>query len=77
MPYFATRDGGLDAVNFLSASSVCEWNHGGRGVACNGNDLVIAVNLGQSKHEEVIVLISKFHLDSPVYFLFRCSGVGD
>jgi hypothetical protein len=70
--YFATSaEGGLNAaLNFLSASSVCEWNNGEGGILCNGDDLVVAVNLGKSRHEKVIVLISKFRFDSPVYLPF-------
>jgi hypothetical protein len=71
--YFATSaEAGLELLNFLSASSVCTWNNGGRGVLCDDDDLVVALLLeGKSKHEEIIVLISKFCVDSPVYFLFR------
>jgi hypothetical protein len=73
--YFSTSaEAGLNVLNFLTASSVCEWNNGGRGVLCNGNDLVVALLLGKSKHEEVIVLISKFRIDSPVYFPLRIRG---
>jgi hypothetical protein len=76
--YFATSaEGGLDVLNFLSASSVCDWHVGGRGVDCNEDDLVVALHLGKSKHEEVIVLISKFRIDSPVYFPFRIRGGGE
>jgi hypothetical protein len=78
--YFSTSaEGGLtNAPNLLSpSSSVCEW----KGVSCNGGDLVVGLVLGKSKHEEVIVLISEFRIDSPVYFLFRFrfrfSGVGE
>jgi hypothetical protein len=54
--YFATSaEGGLNVLNFLTASSVCEW----KGVFCNSNDLVVALLLGKSKHGEVIVLIKK------------------
>jgi hypothetical protein len=76
--YFATSaEGGLNVLNFLSSSSVCEWNNRGRGVLCNADDLVVALLLGgKSNHEEVIVLISKFRIDSPVYFPFRIR-VGD
>jgi hypothetical protein len=60
--YFATStEGGLNALK-----SVCAWTD----VSCNGDDLVIALNLSKSKHEEVIVLISKFRIDSPVYLPF-------
>jgi hypothetical protein len=66
-----SAEGGLNMLNFLSASSVCEWNSGGfRGVLCNREYVVIALLLGKSKHEEVIVLISNFCIDSPVYFPF-------
>jgi hypothetical protein len=54
--YFATSaEGGLNVLNFLTASSVCEW----KGVVCNGYDLVVALLLGKSKHGDAIVLISK------------------
>ena len=71
--YFTLRaEIGLNVLNFLSASSVCEWSNEGRGVLCNEDDLVVALLLsGKSNHEEVIVLISKFCIDSPVYFPFR------
>jgi hypothetical protein len=68
MLYFATS--AEDRLNGLK--SVCEW----RGVVCNGDDLVVALLLGKSKPGEVIVLISKFRIDSPVYFLFSFSGGG-
>jgi hypothetical protein len=72
--FFATSaDGGLNVLNFLTVSSVCEWT----GVFCNGDDLVVALLLGKSKHEEVIFLIETFRIDSPVYFPFRFSGVGE
>jgi hypothetical protein len=72
--YFATSaEGGLNVLNFLTASSVCEW----KGVLCNGDDLVVALLLGKSKHGEVvIILISKFCIDLPVYCPFSFSGVG-
>jgi hypothetical protein len=71
--YFATSgEGWLDQRNFLSASSVCRWEKGGRGVICNGDGLVVDLILqGKSKHEEAIVLISNFRIDSPVHFPFR------
>jgi hypothetical protein len=76
--YFATSGGGWsDQLNFLSASSVCDWNNGEIGVFCNGDDLVVGLFLGKSKHEEVIVLISEFRIDSPVYFPFSFSVCGD
>jgi hypothetical protein len=60
--YFATStEGRLNAFE-----SVCEW----RDVVCNGDDLVVALILGKSKHEEVIILISKFHFDSPISLPF-------
>jgi hypothetical protein len=72
--YFATSaEGGLNVLSFLTASSVCEW----KGVYCNGDELVVALLLGKSKHGEAIVLISKFRIDSPVYLPFRFSGVGE
>jgi hypothetical protein len=46
--YFATGSEGRlsNELNFLSASSVCDWNNGdGDGVVCNGG-LVTALNLG-------------------------------
>jgi hypothetical protein len=78
--YFAnSAEGELDVLNFLSASSVCEWNNGGRGfvltgAVCNEDDLVVELDLCKSKHEEGIILISKFRIDSPVslpFFLNR------
>jgi hypothetical protein len=79
--YAAGVEGQLrNELNFLSASSVCEWNNGLvdlslRGVACNGDDLVVDLVLyGKSKHEEVIILISKFRIDSPAHFPFRSWG---
>jgi hypothetical protein len=54
--YFATSgEGWGNGLNFLPASSVCEWNDGNRGVACNEDDLVVSLNLRKSKHEEVII----------------------
>jgi hypothetical protein len=54
--YFATNAKGVSNwLNFLFVSSVCGLNE----VSCNGNDLVVALDLGKSKHGEVIVLISK------------------
>jgi hypothetical protein len=66
--YFATGGGvWFDQLNFLSASSVCEWNDGqiqgssfSRGALCNDDDLLVDLNLRKSTHEEVSVLISKF-----------------
>jgi hypothetical protein len=74
--YFATSgEGWGDLLNFLSLSSVCEWNNGQtqdctdfRGAGCNEDDLVVDLDLRKSKHEEVLVLISKYGIDSPVYF---------
>jgi hypothetical protein len=65
-----------DELNFLNASSVCEWNDGeSRGALCNEDDLVVTLDVfGKSKHEEGIVLISKFRIDSPAYFPFRIWG---
>jgi hypothetical protein len=72
--YFATSgEGGLNVLSFLTATSVCEW----KGISCNRDDLVVGLLLGTSKHEEGIVLILKFIIDSPVYFPFRFSGVGE
>jgi hypothetical protein len=66
--YFATSaEGGLNVLNFLSASSVCAWNNGEGGVLCNRDELVVSVNIGKSQHEEVIILISKFRINSPIY----------
>jgi hypothetical protein len=59
--YYATSGGGWrDQRNFLSASSLCEWNNEEGGVDCDGDGLVVSLFLGKSKHEEIIVLISKF-----------------
>jgi hypothetical protein len=74
--YFATStEGGLNGQNFLlSASSVCEW----KGVFCNTDALVVNLLLSKSNHAEVIVLISKFRIDSPVSFPFSFNlGLGD
>jgi hypothetical protein len=70
--FFATSaEGWLDQRNFLSASSVCEWNNGQtqdslelRGAACNDDDLVVDLILRKSKHEELPVFNSKFRIDS-------------
>jgi hypothetical protein len=65
--YFATNgEGWKDQRDFLSVSSVCQWNFRGNGALCNEDDLVVALNLGKPKHEEVPVLVSKFRCDSPV-----------
>jgi hypothetical protein len=54
--YFATiAEGGSNSLNVLSGSSVCGLNE----VSCNGDGLVVGLNLRKSKHGEVIVLISK------------------
>jgi hypothetical protein len=39
--------------NFLTPTSVCEWNNGRRGVFCDEDDLIVALSLGNSKHKEV------------------------
>jgi hypothetical protein len=71
MLYFATRgEGWGDQRNFLSATSVCEWNMLEKGVFCNEEDLVVALDLRKSAHEEVPVLNSKFRFDSPVSLPF-------
>jgi hypothetical protein len=70
--FFATSaEGWLDQRNFLSASSVCEWNNGQtqdslelRGAACNDDHLVVDLILRKSKHEELPVFNSKFRIDS-------------
>jgi hypothetical protein len=57
--YFATLgENWVSQLNFLSVSSVCEWNNGEpqssvrrRGVYCNEYDLVAFLYLGKSKHE--------------------------
>jgi hypothetical protein len=72
--YFAaSAEGGLNVLSFLTTSSVCEW----KGISCNGDELVVALRLGESKHGEVIILISKVRIDSPVYCPYRFSGVGE
>jgi hypothetical protein len=44
--YFATSsNGGLNVLNFLTASSVCQWNDGGRGVFCNRDGLVTSLTV--------------------------------
>jgi hypothetical protein len=76
--YFTLRaEIGLNVLNFLSSSSVCEWNNEGRGVLCNGDDLLVALLLSKSNHEEVIVLNSKSRIYSPVYFPFSIRGAAD
>jgi hypothetical protein len=58
MLYFATRgEGWGDQRNFLSASSVCEWNTGSTGVLCNRDDLVVRLVLCKSKHEEAFAFL--------------------
>jgi hypothetical protein len=61
--YFATSgEAWRDEGNFLSASSVCMWNNGERGVFCNGDDLVVvALDLSKSKHEENIFHFIMLH----------------
>jgi hypothetical protein len=67
--YFATSaESGLNVLK-----SVCEW----KGVSCNQDDLVVALLLGKSKHEEGVVLISTFRIDSPLYLPFSFSVVGE
>jgi hypothetical protein len=54
--YFATSgEGWGDQSNFLSATSVCDWNNDLRGAVCNEDDMVVDLNLSKSKHEEVII----------------------
>jgi hypothetical protein len=73
--YFATRgEGWGDQLNFLSASSVCEWNNGSKGVSCNEDDLVVALFLGELKHGEVINLTSQFCICVPM-LTFRCNSI--
>jgi hypothetical protein len=48
--YFATSgDGWGDQHNFLSATSVCEWNIDLIGAVCNEDDLVVNLDLRKSK----------------------------
>jgi hypothetical protein len=70
--YFATSGGGwLEQLNFLSASSVCEWNFGSyTGIYCNGDDLVVRVDLSKSKHEAVINLTLQFCICVPMNVTF-------
>jgi hypothetical protein len=78
--YFATIGEGWGSQwDFLSALTVCELNNGfgltndssySEGALCNEDNLVVDLNICKSKHEEVIVLISKFRIDSPVYLPF-------
>jgi hypothetical protein len=49
--YATDMEGGSNVLNFLKAAPVCEW----KGVTCNANNLTVALDLGKSKHEEVIV----------------------
>ena len=70
--YYATSGGGWRGQrNFLSASSVCEWNNEEGGVDCDGDGLVVSLFLGKSWHEEVIVLISKFLICARVNVTLR------
>jgi hypothetical protein len=42
----------INGYKFLSPTSVCEWNISGEtGVACNEDEVVVALRLGKSKHE--------------------------
>ncbi len=43
----------INRFKFLFPTSVCEWTSGGIGVACNEDELVVALSLSKSKHEEV------------------------
>jgi hypothetical protein len=76
--YFSTS--GLDVLNFLSASSICEWNNEDGGVDCNEDDLVVALFLGMSKQEEAINLASKIRIcvrvnDSMLLLTFPCHSI--
>jgi hypothetical protein len=63
--YFATSaEGGSNVLNFLTASSVCEW----KGVFCNGDDLIVALLLSKSKHGEVFS-IQNFALTHLFFFI--------
>jgi hypothetical protein len=79
--YFSTSaQGGLDVLNFLSASSICEWNNEDGGVDCNEDDLVVALFLGMSKQEEAINLASKIRIcvrvnDSMLLLTFPCHSI--
>jgi hypothetical protein len=53
--YFTTSgEGWGDQHNFLSGTSVCEWNTGSKGVLCNRDEMVADLDLRKSKHGEVI-----------------------
>jgi hypothetical protein len=74
--YFATSaEGVLDGLNFLSASSVCDWNNEEGGVICNGDDSVVALLLGKSKHKEVINLASKIRVNVMLLLTFPCDSI--
>jgi hypothetical protein len=72
--YYATNgEDWSNELNFLSASSVCEWTKGGKGVAaCNEDRLVVSLIIGKSKHYEVIVrmTVPLAHISLP-FFLNR------
>jgi hypothetical protein len=71
MLYFATSGEGWGGQrNFLSPTSVCEWNMSEIGFFYNEEDLVVALDLRKSALEEVPVLISKVRFDSPVSLPF-------
>jgi hypothetical protein len=52
--------------NFLTPTSVCEWNITGEtGVACNEDELVVGLHLGKSKHEE-LDFFNLVHMNAPL-----------
>jgi hypothetical protein len=73
--YFATSgEGWGDQSNFLSATSVCDWNNDLRGAVCNEDGMVVDLRLRKSKHEEV-TLPSKFGELSSLTKLSLCMWI--
>jgi hypothetical protein len=62
--YFATSAAGwVDVLNFLSASSVCEWKNAfGNGVLCNVDGLVVDFDLCKSKPSFLFQMFALTHL---------------
>jgi hypothetical protein len=58
-----SSEGGLNMLNFLSASSVCDWNNGERGALCNEDPpFVVALLLGKSKYSFSLQNFAMTHL---------------
>jgi hypothetical protein len=76
--FASSGEGWLDQLNFLSASSVCGWNDGDdgdTGVFCNVGNVVVRLDLGKSKHQEVINLTSQFCICVPMNVTFAHSSL--